>query len=1087
MWKWILPLFLWSCCIVQAAGGEDVQITNERKIPYPANWGIYGTHYYSALSEEGKSVAYCVEPAKSQILTGQYTAKPMEVKNGMREALYYGYGGPGQGEYLDKQQYGGIWNCSAEDAKYVFTHLAASYFYDPVGAFYSMDMNNIRNSGVWDYIEWLETKDVPSVTSTFSETSLFAEYEKSTGLQRTKSIQYLSESAENQITIECPSGVTLHNESTGSTGTGKVVVKANEKFYFSAALDIAESIGQVWESGPLIGEKDKYWDAMIIPSFEGRQVSGYGCYNRESITPAKFKVRWVVLGSVEIQKVDKDTGEAKPQESRSFQGAVYSVSKGNEEYGRIETDKNGYGKLENVPAGVYTVKEIKAPFGYELDPEIHTAAIKFEGDEKTAVVTSKEEVIKVKLNIQKTEDEAGGNSSQSGSLKGAEYTVYAGEDIGTLKKDEEAGKIITDETGKGSLENLLPGKYYVKETKAPPYYFLDKTKYEVTFPLDGSKKEETITSKEKPVKGKIKIKKTDKNTKENAGAGFQFSVTAGEDIKSDDGVVRIKKGELVETITTGENGLAETKAMYPGCYIVKEEIAGEYYANEGKSYEVFLKDDTQEAIEVSLHIENEKTKIEIRKADEEETDKKLENAEFRLYSEEELTPEQIENLGEMPPEAGRVLVTNKDGICAVKDLLHNMKYYMVEIKAPEGYVRDKAVHEFYVDEKGLIEQKPEYVLELTNKAVKVEISKKGEDGKEELPGAELALYGKDGQKVETWVTETKPHQMKCLKEGVYTLKEEKAPTGYQKAEDLVIEVKSTSALQKFEMTDRFLKGKITILKKDSETKQNLGKDFQFVIKAAADIVLPYGKILYKTGDEVENICTDENGIAVSSELFPGLYEIQEVQSGEYYAADGRIYEAELLITKENKIKNKEIEIENTKTYLEIEKTDAETGEPMENIVFTISRAEDWEEEQKPDKEIIEKTGVKIATDKEGKAKLVELKHGSTYYLAETSTKEGYLLDENIYSFQVDEQGLINGKEKIILKISNQPEEPKPEKPKPEKPKPEEPKPEKPQPKVPKEERGKTVKTGDGNNLIGWLILSVWSAGCLAVLAKRRKR
>lgn len=113
----------------------------------------------------------------------------------------------------------------------------------------------------------------------------------------------------------------------------------------------------------------------------------------------------------------------------------------------------------------------------------------------------------------------------------------------------------------------------------------------------------------------------------------------------------------------------------------------------------------------------------------------------------------------------------------------------------------------------------------------------------------------------------------------------------------------------------------------------MGKDFQFVIKAAADIVLPYGKILYKTGDEVENICTDENGIAVSSELFPGLYEIQEVQSGEYYAADGRIYEAELLITKENKIKNKEIEIENTKTYLEIEKTDAETGEPMENIVF----------------------------------------------------------------------------------------------------------------------------------------------------------
>ena len=111
------------------------------------------------------------------------------------------------------------------------------------------------------------------------------------------------------------------------------------------------------------------------------------------------------------------------------------------------------------------------------------------------------------------------------------------------------GIIVTDEQGKGTLENLLPGKYYIKETKASEKYFLDDTRYEVSFPLDGEKKEELITSREKPVRSLVELQKQDAETGEKkpqvTGAVFKgavYGVYAQEDIGN------MKKGEKVTEI-----------------------------------------------------------------------------------------------------------------------------------------------------------------------------------------------------------------------------------------------------------------------------------------------------------------------------------------------------------------------------------------------------------------------------------------------------------------------------------------------------------------------------------------------------------
>lgn len=83
---------------------------------------------------------------------------------------------------------------------------------------------------------------------------------------------------------------------------------------------------------------------------------------------------------------------------------------------------------------------------------------------------------------------------------------------------------------------------------------------------------------------------------------------------------------------------------------------------------------------------------------------------------------------------------------------------------------------------------------------KVEISKTDIAGNE-LPGAKLTIYDKDGKVVESWTSGDKPHYIEMLPVGEYILHEESAPEGYLLAEDIRFEVKNTGEIQKVTMKD----------------------------------------------------------------------------------------------------------------------------------------------------------------------------------------------------------------------------------------------------------------------------------------------
>ena len=162
IWGVVLSLLLCLCTFVQAAELGKVTMERGRWVEYPHYWGVHGTYFYTAHTEQGDYTAYCLEPDKNFVPPGEYEPEMQSDNEGLRAALYYGYGGPGQGAYIDQSAYEGLGDSSLEDAKYVRTHLAVSYFFDRENAFHNMDEADVKKSGVWEFIDWLEGREIPS-------------------------------------------------------------------------------------------------------------------------------------------------------------------------------------------------------------------------------------------------------------------------------------------------------------------------------------------------------------------------------------------------------------------------------------------------------------------------------------------------------------------------------------------------------------------------------------------------------------------------------------------------------------------------------------------------------------------------------------------------------------------------------------------------------------------------------------------------------------------------------------------------------------------------------------------------------------
>ena len=361
-----------------------------------------------------------------------------------------------------------------------------------------------------------------------------------------------------------------------------------------------------------------------IPSGKGDHYTGI--FDGLPVPPSNFKVYtvstgqagyqplayWVLeapKGSLELYKGSTNSSITDGNACYSLEGCVVAVYKHgtDTEVGRFITEGNGYGgKLNNLDAGQYDLKELQAPKGYVLDSSIKTVTVN-----PNATTTYKLNDIPandpVRLLLNKVNVDGDRVLTEAGSLAGAWYTFeyydgqYSEEQLlgkiptrkWVLETDEYGGiDIYTAHKVSGDLfyytENqtrVIPvGTIKIYETKAPVGFNIDPTVYIVNIEAENYtgkliKSYQPPTSPETVIRGGVAIEKYDSETgmlitdKETV-----FTIYNRNDYEVEvDGKI-YGKDEAVMTITT-LNGKASTEAdaLSYGDYEIVETRAPEGY------------------------------------------------------------------------------------------------------------------------------------------------------------------------------------------------------------------------------------------------------------------------------------------------------------------------------------------------------------------------------------------------------------------------------------------------------------------------------------------------------------------------------
>lgn len=444
----------------------------------------------------------------------------------------------------------------------------------------------------------------------------------------------------------------------------------------------------------------------------------------------------------------------------------------------------------------------------------------------------------------------------TGNLIDVTFNVYAAEAIRAADgvsadyyaADELVGSITTDGNGIAQMDNLPLGRYYIVEKETSHGYVLDnEPRYVDLTYRDQDTSLVTYSADWQNARQRVQVEvlKKEKDS-DKVLSGAIFGLYAADDIVSSKGKVLLAKDTLIELKTTDEDGKIRFVADLPvdSRYYIKELAAPDGYVTDQKPQEFTFEyqGSGTSVAEYAFTFEDEQTTVELSKAD--LTDKKeLPGASLKVTDED----------GNMVDEW-----VSKEEAHIIKGLIVGKKYKMTETKPADGYVTAESI-EFTVENTKEV-QKHKMLDDVT----KVEISKKDITDSSEVPGAKLIILDKDGKKVESWTSTDKPHMVKKLPVGEYTLREEQAPDGYLIAEDVKFTVKDTGKIQKVKMKDKHPYGKLVIKKTDSTSKAALpGAEFELREK--------------ESGKVVEKLVTDKTGTATSGKIPIATYKNGKVE------------------------------------------------------------------------------------------------------------------------------------------------------------------------------------------------------------------
>lgn len=408
-------------------------------------------------------------------------------------------------------------------------------------------------------------------------------------------------------------------------------------------------------------------------------------------------------------------------------GAIFNVT-GENGFNRDVEVENGKIILEEIKKGIYIVKEKSSPEGYLLNAETYRVEVEPNQTATQAIVNSEPVG---EITIEKTDKDTGNKNridetSHHGdaSIKGAEYTLYAKEDIynveRTIKyfsKDEPIAKFIFDEYGVASikitntstpakinvngstLEGLPMGNFYAKETVVPTGYNKDTTIYDYT--LSYKNAETPIIKTNGTVinivqKAPFEVIKISTNTNATAEVvpNAEFTAILSKYVTFYGSFDEAKKhlDEFAEDeysiFRTRENGHGTSSLLAYGEYTVNETYTPSPDILKVKEFYVTIDKDSQTPVkEIVANDLPFEAYIKIQKKDK-KTGKfvTFSNATFELHKFNENTEQWEQVECKVQDKYYKSWTTNNEGVAKTETKLKAGNYKLSEVKTPIGFI-----------------------------------------------------------------------------------------------------------------------------------------------------------------------------------------------------------------------------------------------------------------------------------------------------------------------------------------------------------------------------------------------------------------
>ncbi len=390
--------------------------------------------------------------------------------------------------------------------------------------------------------------------------------------------------------------------------------------------------------------------------------------------------------------------------------AIYSDESCQNEVARVTTKKQGTADTEELAEGVYYIKQIKAPDKYEKTYTRSTIVV--EGGRNTIHMRVNTPITGYLSITHQGEKVSGWNGTdfeyeyqdigaEAVRITAAENVYRADGSLAYTQGTAIKERLEPTRTGYTYLDDIIVGSYEVQELENITGYVKNDTSFRVDmeYPEEwamGAYESLSITNARQ--KAKISVATQDAETG-TIIHGYEYTLYAGEDIKTADGQVIVSKDVELETVVADENGkatftvdipqnhkyyIAETKA--PNGYVrnAKNNYHFSFNCSKGNSDEIvafhYMFQSTRASAKIRLAVKDAETE-----AFKPQGDASFEGNVYGIYAKEDIThPDQKTGILFQAGELVTKLTTDEKGEAEASGLYLG-KYEVRHYKESQGY------------------------------------------------------------------------------------------------------------------------------------------------------------------------------------------------------------------------------------------------------------------------------------------------------------------------------------------------------------------------------------------------------------------